>query len=157
MNTTLKKKQRRILTPTEKEKFEERLQEDKADRTETESTFPGEVRFPGVEDGQISRIRKTIKEGEPDSLNKYERDKREKRAVFLKSWLIKHMVPKSHVHLRAQSGGVQNPEFRRAVDEMARVEMSPEYQKVASEYKNIMRELGRPEDANLEFIRPDSR
>lgn len=156
MNTTLKKTQRRILTPTETEKFEEAIEQDKSDRKETEFTFPGESRA-GSPDLQLQRINRALKDGRPELPNKHERLKLEKTAVQLRDWLQKSMVPKSHVRLREQRGGVQDPEFRKAVDEMARREMSSEFQTVAQEYKNIMRILGRPDEANLENIRPDTR
>jgi hypothetical protein len=156
MNTTLQKKQRRILTPTETEKFNEAISEDVKDQKETEFTFPGPSRMNVVNE-QLGRIKKTLKEGQAEPLSKSEKQARERRIVTLKAWLQRNMVPKSHVRLRSQSGGVQDPEFRKAVNDMAKREMSPEFQQVAQEYKNIMRELERPEDANLEEIRPDTR
>lgn len=158
MNTTLQKKQRRILTPTETQKFEEAVHTDKDDRQETEFTFPGESRQGIPTDEQMKRIQQALKDGKAETPeNKREIAKLEKRAAVLKEWLQKSMVPKSHVRLRSQSGGVQDPEFRKAVDEMSRKEMSSEFQTVAQEFKNIMRTLGRHEDANLEYIRPDTR
>lgn len=157
MNTTLQKKaQRRILTPTETEKFNDAVTQEKEDQRETDFVFPGESRAT-LPNEQINRIKRTLKDGQAVPLTKAEKLAREKRVALLKEWLQKSMVPKSHVRLRSQAGGVQDPEFRKAVDEMARREMSTEFQTVAQEYKNIMRELDRPEDANLEYIRPDTR
>ena len=154
MNTTLQKKQRRILTPTETASLENAVQQDKEDKIETATTFPGASRF-NVEDVQMKRIQKTLADGTPEPLSKAERLIKEKRSDVLREWLSKRMVPKKGVRLRSQSGGVQDPDFRKAVDLMARGEMSPEFQQTAEEYKNIMRELGRSDEANLENIRPN--
>ena len=117
-----------------------------------------------LEDGRVikDRVKKSYRAAELDDgirklRTRSEKKLLEKRGEQLKAWLVAHMVPKSHVRLRAQSGGVPDPEFRKAADAMSRGEMSPEFQSVVQEYQNCMRLLGRPDDANLENIRPDSR
>ena len=104
-----------------------------------------------------NKIKYVLKQGEPDSLNPQEKARKEKRAETLRAWLQKHMVPRSHIGLRSHQDGVQSLEFQKAVKEMAEKEMSAEFQKAAEEYKNIQRELGRDEMANLEEIRPMER
>ena len=153
MNTSTVRRQRRILTPTETQKFEQQVLENARDGKETEQFFPGEDRA-GIADKQVGNIRTQLKNNTPRPLTGAEKNEREKRLVFIKEYLVKNMVPKSGVVLRQQSGGVQNPDFRKAANLMAKSEMSPQFQALAQEWKNICRELGRPEEANLEYIRP---
>ena len=157
MNTEKQKyPARRILTSTEKENFEEMVQAEKEVKTETDQFYPG----PQMESGdseQIQRVKRTMKAGEVDSQNRWERQEKEKRANKLKELLQRRMVPKSHIGLRASNNGVQSYEFRKAANSMAGEEMSAAFQRDAIEYKNLMRELGREEEANLESIRPESR
>ena len=156
MSAKTQMRTRRILTPTENENFEAQIAQDKADKTEDEKFFPGAQIKPG-DDDQIKNIKRTLRNGQPDTINKWEKSALEKRAAELKTYLSSHMVPRTHIGLRESSGGVQDYQFRKAVSSMAKEEMSAQFQEAAQEYKNIMRQLGRPEDANLEEIRPDSR
>ena len=137
MNTsTAGRRQRRILTPTEIEKFEGQVTQDKVDRTETDQHFPGEDRA-GIADKQLGRVKSQLKNNVPEPLTKHEKIAKEKRLAELKEYFLKNMVPKSGVVLRPQSGGVQNPDFRRAANLMASVEMGQEYQAFDQEWKNI--------------------
>lgn len=146
--------QRRILTPTEVEGFKDLISSDKAMKTETDEFYPSVPNMPKSE--QIKRVEKTLSDGEVDSINKWDKNKLEKRAAELKEWLVKNMVPRSHIGLRISKDGVQSIEFQKAKNFMAQKEMSSEFQKMAIEYKNIMRRLERPEEANLENIRPET-
>jgi hypothetical protein len=161
MNTTSEKRPvgrpRRILTPTETESFEKIISENDRDKIETDEEYPLPQLLKG-DDGQIKSIKRVLKEsGDSDSLNEHQKMKLEDRGKQLKEWLQKCMIPKSHIGLRPSKDGVQNYDFQKAKNDMAMKEMSSEFVQVAEEYKNIMRTLGRPEEANLEIIRPDSR
>lgn len=154
MNTpTAGRRERRVLTPTEVEKFQRQVSEDAQDRKETDQFFPGEDRA-GVANSQLDPVKAQLKNNAPKKLTEYEKQAMEKRLKELKEYFLKNMVPKSGVMLRQQKGGVQDPDFRRASNLMASVEMSQQFQVFAQEWKNICRDLGRPEDANLEYLRP---
>ena len=147
---------RRILTPTEKENFEKLVNESKEDQIETNQFYPGS-QIKGKEDDQTKRAKQLLKDGQADSISKYERNKKEERRKQLTEYLSKHMVPRSHVTLRPSKDGVQSYEFRKATNFMAEKEMSVEFVQAAEEFKSISRELY-PEDrdqSNLESIRPN--
>ena len=142
-----------ILSPTETKRIKNTVAADAADRVETDLMYP----LAGAKkDDSIKRMEKALKDGEPDSISSGERNLLEKRAKVLKSWLEKKLVPRSHTRLMPNDGGAQSYEFRKAVNALMKDEMSTEFQQIAQEYKNIMRQLGRPEEANLESIRPNS-
>ena len=82
--------------------------------------------------------------------------KKENRAKALAEWLAKKMVPRKLLGLRLEKDGSQTLEFQKTAKRMSEGEMSAEFQKMAEEYKNLQRELGRDEMANLEEIRPMS-
>lgn len=153
-----KQKERRILTPAEKEGLEQRRREMEED-TNTPANrnlyIPERVNDP-MERQTAAREARVLREGEPDSLSRAARIKKEQRAKIDREWLQKHMVPKSHVNLRASAS---DPEFRKAVNAMAKDENSREFQEVAQRHKNDMRELhpNDPHLSNLETIRPNSR
>ena len=154
MSATVPTRKRRVMTPTEKQGMEQIVQEEKGDKTETADFYPTEKAILGDSD-QVKRLKKELRDGDPGTLNKYEKVQLEERAKKLKAWLQKNMCSQKQVTLRASKDGVQSLDFRKSVSQMARLEMSAEFQEVAKEYKNIMRMLGRPEEANLEEIRPD--
>jgi len=147
---------RRILTPAETQSLTTSIK-DNADDTAVINHRnlynPDRVNTP-AERETIERQKRVLAQGQPDSINKHERASLENRNKQDKEWLQKNMVPKSHVMLRPNP---MDPQYRKAVNEMARRENSPEFQKVAERFKNGMRQLGRFEDANLETIRPSSR
>ena len=145
---------RRILTPAENKGINEQLSQHKAMMTETEYNYPS-ASVP-EEQRKIKTIEKVQAQGQRDSLSEHQKIALEKEKLELKEWLSKHMVPRSHIGLRPQSGGVQNPEFRKTATFMAHGEMSAEFQKVAERYKYVCRELGQDDDSNLEEIRPET-
>lgn len=154
MNTMTR--ERRILTSTERENFEKVLKENESDKKETDSFYPMDVLVePGV-DAQERRIKSALKKGEPEPLNAYKKQELEKEAKQIGEWLSKNMVPKTGVNQMPSNNGVQNTDFRRAVNLMAKKEMSSEFTTRSSRYKNIMRLLGREEDGNIENLRPSS-
>lgn len=144
---------RTVLSPEKTKNLKDMVEQDRLDKQETNQfyTLPAGQQ----KDDQIKRVEKVLKESEPDSLSRHERDQMEKRARDLKAWLQKNMNTKGQVRLRPNDGTVQSYEFRRAVSDMVKHEMSAEFQQRAQEYKNIMNQLGRSEEANLEAIRPD--
>ncbi len=145
---------RRVLTPTETQGFNDAIQDHEGRGKEGEMTYV--VEGHKTNDPQINRMKGLLKNSNIGGLNKSEKAAKEARSEVLKKWLRGMMVPRSHISLRPQKDGVQSYEFRKAASHMAEKEMSAEFQNVAQEYKNIMRELERPEEANLEAIRPDS-
>lgn len=154
--TRLATTERRRLTPTEKENFEDLVITEKAQKTETEQFYPLAQSGPGDSD-QVKRVKRTLASGEIEPLSEHEEAAYEKRAEEIKEYLILHMVPQSHIGLRPQKDGSQSLEFIKAKNSMAKEELSPEFTKAAQEYKNIMRQLGRSDEANLEYIRPRRR
>lgn len=145
---------RRILTPAETESLQQRVadhEEDISTPSNRNMYNPDRVNDPIERQGN-ERIKRVLKNGQPDSLNKHQRATLEGNVKRDIEWLQKSMVPKSHVNLRP---GPQEPGFRKAVNEMATKENSPEFQTVAQRAKNGLRQLGR--DSNLELYRPDSR
>lgn len=149
----LRGRPRRILSSAEKEEFNRIIQHEKEAKTETEKFYPGPQMAVGDSE-QVQRIKKTLKEGEPDSKTKWDKARLEKEANVLKEWLQKNMVSRAQTLLRPSNNGSQSHDFRKSANQMASREMSAEFQKAAERYKYIMRELGREEEANLEEIRP---
>ena len=145
--------QRRIVSPSEKADMNRIIKENQAMKTENEFTYPGGHAEGGGNDAQVRRVKQTLIEGDTDSLTPQEKQRRENRLKEIIPWLKKNMVPKNAMGLRRLDENNQpNEEFNRAKNFMAEREMSPEFQQVAQEYKNICRELGR--DSSLELIRP---
>ena len=146
---------RRILTPAENKGMQQEVKDNKQMMTETATTYQPFKSLP-IQESKIKRIEKTLKEGQQDSLNEYDKNELEKEKRELKEWLQKHMVPKTHIGLQPQKGGVQDNEFRKAASFMSNNEMSGEFQLKAERYKYVCRELGHNEDSNLENIRPET-
>lgn len=150
--------QRRILTPAEKESLQRQISDHKEDTgtpIDRNLYTPDRVDDP-LERASIARAKRVLKNGEPDSLNRAEKQKMEEANKVDVDWLQKNMVPRSHVN--ARPGPDQN-DFRKAVNEMATKENSREFQLVAQRVKNRMRSLhpNDPHLSNLESIRPETR
>ena len=147
-------RQRRILTPGEKDSINERISDRKEDMSggESQSHYIGDRANDPAEAATDAREKRVLRDGEPDSLNKNRRAELEKASKRDEEWMQKSMVPKSHIHMRP---GPEDTMFRKCVNEMAGKENSPEFQKVAERWKNDQRQLGR--ESNLERIRPASR
>lgn len=147
-------RERRILPPQERERLETELEsrlEDRKFKPGSHTWQPGRVNDPR-EKAMIQRIKKTLDNGQPDTLNKSERARLEAEERQLREWLASKMVPRSHTQLRAGP----DPAFRKAVNFMAQNENSSDFVRKAERWKNIRRQL-EPDDpnaANLESIRP---
>lgn len=159
MNTTIEKRPggrpRRILTPTEKSHLKEEIQVDKADKEETDTTYPlTQAKTANAE--HIKRVKKELaKHGEEDSLSPYERAEKEKDVKALTDWLVSKMLPRRLFEERIQKNGVQSSSFAKSRRHVTEVEMSTEFVQKAEDRKNLLRELGRSEETSLELIRPE--
>lgn len=150
--------ERRILTPAEKSSLQARIDEHEEDtgrQKDNNLYFPERVNDPQERAG-IARAKRVLANGQPDSLSRAEKLKMEEANKVDVTWLRKNMVPRSHVNLRP---GPNDPEFRKAVNEMATKENSREFQIVAQRVKNRMRSLypNDPHLSNLDSIRPETR
>ncbi len=143
----------KVLSPTEVQGLETQLRDHEEDRKETDGSYSPDRPNSDDADPTIRRYKRVLQRGKPGSVSKQERYKRERQMEVDKEYLQKMMVPRSHVTLRASA----DPEFRKAVNFMAKQEMSSEYQTVAQRYKSNARLLypDSPELSNLETIRPD--
>ena len=146
------------MTPAERESLEQRQKEREEDTQAPENRnlyIPDRLNDP-LEKATAAREQRVLQEGQAGSLSRAQKIKTERQAKIYREWLQKSMVPKSHVNLRASAS---DPEFRKAVNEMAAKENSREFQEVAKKFKNLMRELhpNDPHLSNLETIRPNSR
>lgn len=105
----------------------------------------------GLIQKQIKHLEKVRSNGSPDSLSKAQRAALEKQVIRDREFLKSRMCPRGLMHVKANS-----PDFSKS-KEACRREFTPEYQKVASRYKNSMRQLDQddPEASNLERIRPN--
>lgn len=151
-------RERRILTPAEREGLKQRIAENEEDTQQPQNRnlyIPERLNDP-LERATVAREKRVLAEGEPDSLSRAKKIKMERQAKIYKEWLQRSMVPKSHVNLKPSPS---DPSFRMAVNEMAKKENSREFQDVAKRFKNIMRELhpNDPHLSNLETIRPNNR
>lgn len=155
MNTeTTDKRPRRILTPTEIENLRGELAQDVADKTETSTSYPlAQAKTANVE--HVRRVKKELAEhGDKDSLTEYERNEKEKKVKELTEWLVRKMLPQSLFSERMQKNGVQNSSFAKSRRHVTEVEMSTEFVQKSEDRKNLLRELGRQEECNLELFRP---
>lgn len=149
---------RRILTPAERGNLQARLKEEEIDRhAETSDLYvPADAGMDPMVRSTNQRIARTLQRGEAVQLNKFQKQRLEKRKAQLVEWVSQRMVPKNHVSIRQ----IDDPlRFRKYVSEMAKNENSQQFSQVAQELKNICRRLD-PEDpnaANLEQFRPDMR
>ena len=66
------------------------------------------------------------------------------------------MLPRKYVGGRISKDGVLDLQTQKSVNFMAKFEMGHEFQQKAQRYKYLMSVLGRPEERNLENIRPAS-
>lgn len=149
---------RRILTPAERGGLQTRLQEEASDRrAERRNLYvPEDAGMDPTVKATNRRIARTLQRGEAAPLNKFQKQRLEKRKAQLVDWVSKRMVPKDHVRIKQMDDPLR---FRKYVNEMAKNENSKEFSQVAQELKNICRRLD-PEDpnaANLEQFRPDMR
>ena len=145
---------RKILTPAEKQSINERIGDRQEDLVDSASHYNPEnlrVNDP-IQDASHEREQTVLKNGEPEPLNKHEKNQVEKRLNQNLDWLKKSMVPKSHINLKP---GTDDNSFRKCVNEMAGKENSRQYQEVAQRCKNDLKLLGR--DSNLESFRPATR
>lgn len=152
---------RRILTPTEREGLEKNLGRIATDKRGDLEGVPRRLRGAIYKSGEETtdamdaderRIKRALSQGARDSLSAGERTQLESTAKQLKESLAKRMVSKKDMELRPGS-----VDFRRAVNRVAGQEMSQDFAKDASAYKNIMRQLhpDDPDASNLETIRPE--
>lgn len=146
MNT----KTKRILTPTETQGLKERVEQD-TPQPETEDHFSLPVSGATLSQKKMKYV---LSQGQPGSLSREEKLKKENRVKILTEWLAKRMVPRNLLGLRLEKDGSQTLQFQKTAKKMSEEEMSAGFQKIAEEYKNLQRELGRNEMANLEEIRP---
>lgn len=154
MNTETAQRERRILTSTESAALTKVVSDQKSDGKETDQFYRPDIAQADGTDAQARRAQQTLRRGEPEPLNKHEKQALEDEAGKLKEWFISKMVPRSGVSQRQTVNGVQNYDFGKAVKLVVDVELAPDYQRNAQRYKNIMRMLGREEDGNLESFRP---
>ena len=147
-------RKRRILSITERENLSTMVASDAKDKKETAFEYPS---LDSVTDTQTPRVKKELANGEVDSLSKSEKIRMESRYKELTEYLVKTMVTKAQTMLRPSKDGVQSYDFRKTAEQMAKVEMNPERNKFAQEWKNLGRELwpDEPERSNLESIRPE--
>ena len=104
----------------------------------------------------LNRMKKTLANSEPDDLSAQDVAALEKEEKELSLYVKGKMVPKKGTALSPSIKGTANPDFRKAVNLMARDEMSQEYLAKAHRLKNIRRQL-RPDDpnaGNIEDLRP---
>lgn len=162
MSANQARKMEKVLSPTEVAGLEREISEAEQMQRETDSQYTPSGAGSGrhdpnalsaTNDPNIARYKRVLMEGKPGSVGHRERVLREKQMEKDKEWLQKMMVPRSHVTLKASP----DPEFRKAVNFMAKMEMSTEFQTVAQRYKNNARLLhpDSPELSNIESIRPD--
>jgi hypothetical protein len=110
---------------------------------------------PGLDDkmavhARIRRRMRALANGQPDSISEPERAAIEKRAREHEEFFKSNMLPRSQTSLP-----YGHPDFQKAVGLGLR-EQSQEFQRRATDWKNIQRQLA-PEDpsaSNLERIRP---
>jgi hypothetical protein len=152
-----------IMGAQERQDLEDRLQMLEAEKNGQVNGLPERLQRhmdpsrksnPRRLDFQINRIKRLLSEGAPDSPDKYDQQALEKEKVQLEDWLKGKMVPVTGTELRPGP----RPEFRKAVNLMAKNENSTEFHKKAMRWKEIVRQL-EPEDPdaeNLENIRPPS-
>lgn len=144
----------KVLSETELEGLKREIAEHEGDRKETDQFYDPGHQYGDETNEVIRRYKRVVERGTAPELTREQRVKMERQMGVDKEWLQKNMVPKSHFMLRPGP----DPEFRKAVNFMARKEMSQEFQEVAQRFKNNARRLhGKeaPELSNLETIRPD--
>jgi hypothetical protein len=101
--------------------------------------------------GRIRKFQRMLGNGESDSIGASERIAIEGRAKEHEEFFRKNMLSR-----KATCLSYSDPEFQKAV-RLGLAEQTPEFQKRATDWKNIQRQLS-PEDAtasNLERLRPD--
>ena len=152
-----RRKEARILTPTEVENIEKEVREHEESKRETESSYDasGDWGSEGTNsDPTIRRMQKVLKQGKPGSLSREEKIKMEREVKEDQEYFSKTLVPRNLTSLRPGT-----PEFTKAVNGMIREEMtSSEFKKREHRYKNNIRQL-HPDDRelhNIESFRPNS-
>ncbi len=154
---TKHERERRILTPAEKESLNRQIQNHEEDSKAGGPGYyvPKDRQDSPEEAATIARAKRTLARGEVGPMSRGEKIQVEKRAEQLQGYLTSKMLSKAEMALKPGTG----PSFRKVVNEHSRVEMSPEFQKAATEWKNCRRRMD-PHDpgvGNLEHIRPDKR
>ena len=148
-----KRREERILTPTEVEGLEKRI----AERTQSQESgqlYDASKEY-GISSSQqvdrtVKRMQRELDQHKPGSVNREERIKRERQLRIDEEFLTKNMVPKNHTEVRPGT-----PEYRKYVSSMVK-EMSPEMIEIQNRVKNNARLLypDDPEKANTERLRP---
>jgi len=161
---------RNILSFNEREKIKRDIQSEKRRLAGETEGIPNRLqRFidPAVREdprrvlANIKKLERSLSNGSPGSLSKYERNRKEKMVREDGEWLKRNMVPQSHINLGwrdIKEHRTTQKEYDKAVTGCL-VEHSPEFLKRAQRFKNNMRELA-PDDPNVssvESIRPESR
>ena len=157
---------RRIMPINERERMKAEIHKDEADlkgdigevsRAMKKHLMknPNE-RHININQQMLARKKRVIAMGEAPDLSSADIATLEKKEKGLVEWCRKRMVPKEDCGLMPSTGGLTNPDFRKAVNFMHKNEHSQEFMEKAGELKNIRRMLHRddPLAGNLEYIRP---
>lgn len=113
-----------------------------------------ETKLMGGSPEQTRRIQEVLNDTEPDSINRWEKSKLEAKEKELKAFITENLVPARLARVMPGSPVTLDPEFQKAISHMAKVEMDPKFVQVVEAWKNILRQLGREDDADMEFLRP---
>lgn len=107
---------------------------------------------PGILIKEQKRLERVLRNGSPDSLSKAKRIALERKVAEQREWLRKRMTPRQLYY-----AGYNSPDFERAKKSIAANDNSPEFQRVADDYKNSMRQLDpdNSDASNIERLRPE--
>lgn len=149
----------RVLREEEKLSLQETLADHESQRRD-EGSRDSATYSPGTSGApeQALRAKAMLAHGDRDSIGPGKKIRLEKRAGELEEYLAKNMAPKRDVYLRKDvpEKKESDPHFDKVKRHMVEVEMSATFVNAANEWKNILRELGRENESNIERIRPES-
>ena len=152
---------RRILSPGETEGLKRELATIEADRGGIAEGVPHRMQGfidqdvkmdAGIMDARERKIRRVLADGSPEPLTGEARAKLEADEKSLRARLVAKMLNRKMMSLKPGT-----MEFTKARNMLAQNEMSAEFNRDASMWKHIRRQLdpADPDIANLENIRPD--
>jgi len=107
---------------------------------------------PALLNSQIRKLSRILENGSPADLSKGERYRIERKANAAREWLKRNMTQKKFYF--AKSG---TQEMATGMESIKKHEQSPEFRKMADQYKNCMRQID-PDNAaahNIEALRPE--
>ena len=160
----LARKLKRTMSPADRARLSQQIQEEQDYKAGLARPLQDGITGPdgGLEgkpvnthniDVRVNRMQNVLKDGTPDKFSRKETVEAEKEAREHKEWLEKHMLTQREMDLMPRDGY----EFSRAVRKTTAQEVgSPEFQKRAGRYRELMRRIAPddPEAQSIEALRP---